>query len=230
MKIGYAGLNLTPGKVKFNDEILNELDRKFTPKKFTPYFFEFTDANLDKCDAIAVLKDKMLDVLIPDIEKLETRIGRSTDSKELALYKKCLAQLENEKPICDMTFDAEELKLVRELAPLSMIPVYSCPTADPEVNQLIKDVMDKAKMMFFYTGGKQEVHSWMVPKGADIVTCAGKIHTDLAKGFIKAEVTNIVDFRKVFNLSEAKEKGFTKIVDRDYIIQDGDIIEIRHNM
>ncbi|MCX6985381.1 MAG: DUF933 domain-containing protein, partial [Lentisphaerae bacterium] len=78
--------------------------------------------------------------------------------------------------------------------------------------------------------GKPEVHAWLIRKGSDIVTCAGKIHTDLAKGFIKADIVSFNDFKDVFNLQEARTKGLVKLVGREYIIQEGDIIEIRFNV
>ena len=62
------------------------------------------------------------------------------------------------------------------------------------------------------------------------MTCAGKIHTDLAKGFIKADIVSFNDFKDVFNLQEARTKGLVKLVGREYIIQEGDIIEIRFNV
>ncbi|MBR5946543.1 DUF933 domain-containing protein, partial [bacterium] len=62
------------------------------------------------------------------------------------------------------------------------------------------------------------------------VTCAGKIHSDLARGFIKADVVSFEDFMTVFNMSEAQKKGLVKLVDKDYVIPDGSIIEIRFNV
>lgn len=230
MKIAFTGLELNPGKIKYNDEILNELEKKFQPKKFTPYFFEFAADDYDKSEAIAISKDKLFDLLIIDIEKLEIRRDRTTDENEKAVIEKSMKQLEAEKPICDMEFSEAEQPLIKMIAPFSLKPTYVSEEKSPDVNELIKKVMDKANVMFFYTAGKQEVRSWFVKKGSDIVTCAGKIHTDLARGFIKAEILKFSDMRQVFNMQEARSKGLTKLVDRDYIIQEGDIIEIRFNV
>ncbi len=62
------------------------------------------------------------------------------------------------------------------------------------------------------------------------MTCAGKIHSDLARGFIKADIVSYEDFLQVYNMQEARSKGLVKLVDRDYTIQEGDIIEIRFNI
>ena len=74
------------------------------------------------------------------------------------------------------------------------------------------------------------MHAWPVKEGSDIVTCAGKIHSDLARGFIKADIVRYEDLIKVFNWQEARTKGLVRVVDRDYIIQAGDVIEIRFNV
>ena len=67
-------------------------------------------------------------------------------------------------------------------------------------------------------------------KDSDIVTCAGKIHSDLARGFIKAEIVSYDDLMSVYNWQEARTKGLVKLVDRDYNIREGDVIEIRFNV
>jgi len=69
-----------------------------------------------------------------------------------------------------------------------------------------------------------------VRQDADIVTCAGKIHSDLARGFIKADIVSYDDFLKAYNMQEARTRGLVRVVDRDYTIQAGDIIEIRFNV
>jgi ribosome-binding ATPase YchF (GTP1/OBG family) len=99
-----------------------------------------------------------------------------------------------------------------------------------DTNELLAKLLAKAGVVFFYTCGKKEVHAWAFPQGADIVTCAGKIHSDLARGFIRAEIVNYGDLMKVHNMQEAKDHGLVKLVGKDYITQDGDIIEIKFNV
>jgi len=230
MKFSFYHLNLPEGKVKYNDPILLDLEKKFSPKKFTPYFAEFIKESFEKSDAIAIFANSILDLLIQDIEKLETRLERTDDPAERELIKKSLAHLEEEKPLCDIPITPNEEKIMNMIAPLSWKPTLTLMEKEPEINELIRALLDKAKYSFFYTAGKQEVRSWLIKKGSDIVTCAGKIHSDLAKGFIKADVVNYSDFKEMHNLQEARSKGIVKLVDRDYIIQEGDIIEIRFNV
>ena len=90
--------------------------------------------------------------------------------------------------------------------------------------------LEKADNMFFYTSGPKESHAWLVKKNSDIVTCAGKIHSDLARGFIRGDVVQFDDYLSCHNFNECKSKGFAKVVEKDYIVQPGEIIEIRFNV
>ena len=230
MKIAFTGLSLPEGKLKYEDPILKELEEKFEPKKVSPYFFEFIKDGYDLASAIVIAQDSILDLLILDMEKIENRIERVADESERVFLKKCISFMEDEKPLCDLEVSDREKAILTELLPESFKPTLIIDNDPEDVNTLIKDVMDKANVMFFYTAGKPEVHAWFVKKGDDIVTCAGKIHSDLARGFIKAEIINIKDYSKAHNLNDARTKGLTELVDRDYIIREGDIIDIRFNV
>jgi len=229
MKVGVIGLDLPVGKVKYHDERFVELVKKCDPLKVTPYYVEFVQDDWQHADALAAARERVLDLLILDMEKLETRRERSADPGEKALLSRGLELLEQEQPLCDGDFTPAELAQLRALAPLSLKPtlVFDEP---PPVNDIIGRILAKAGIVFFYTVGKKEVHAWPVPANADIVTCAGKIHTDLARGFIKADIVKYDDFLNVFNMQEARAKKLVHLVDRDYHIEDGDIVEIRFNI
>jgi len=230
MKIAFTGLSVPEGKVKYEDPILKELEEKFEPKKVSPYFFEFVKDAYDAAEAIAISKDSILDLLVFDMEKLENRLERISDDEETAFLKKCILFMEEEAPLCDMEVSDAEKNILSELAPFSFKPTLVLEEDPDDINTLIKQTMDKASVMFFYTAGKPEVHAWFVNQGDDIVTCAGKIHSDLARGFIKAEIVNVRDYAEAHNLNDARSKGLAHLVDRDYIIQEGDVIDIRFNV
>jgi len=229
MKIAFAGFELPEGKVKFQDDKVLALEHKFAPPKVTPYYTEFIQDDFLNCQAIFISKENLLDLLILDMEKLETRRDRTDDEQEKALLNKCLEHLEQETPLCEVQFNDSEMELLRGLAPLSLKPTVAA-EKQPEINDVIAQVLAKAGVVFFYTADKKEVHAWPVKQGADIVTCAGKIHSDLARGFIKADIVSYEDLLKVFNMQEARTKGLVKLVDRDYAICPGDIVEIRFNI
>lgn len=229
MKVGVIGLDLPVGKVKYHDERFAELVKKCEPLKVSPYYVEFIQEDWQQADAIAVARDRALDLLIVDMDKLETRRERTKDPVEQAVLAKALELLEQEQPLCDAVFTPAEQAVLKPLAPLSLKPTLILPTSLP-VDAVIARILAKAGVVFFYTVGKKEVHAWPVPQRADIVTCAGKIHTDLARGFIKADIVKYEDFLHVFNMQEARAKKLVKLVDRDYHIEDGDIVEIRFNV
>ena len=229
MKICLIGFDLPEGKVKYQDELVITLDHKLSPKKITPFYVEFTRDDFSHCDGFLVAREKIWDLLILDLEKLEARRDRTADSAEKELLDKCLRYLEQEVPLCDVAFTEPELALLKILAPLSLKPTLIAAEA-PEVNDAIARLLKKSGLIFFYTADKKEVRSWPVKRDSDIVTCAGRIHSDLARGFIKADIINYDDFMQVYNMQEARAKGLVKLVDRDYTIHAGDIIEIRFNV
>jgi ribosome-binding ATPase len=122
MKICFLGLDLPEGKVKYQDERVIQLDRKFKAKKVTPYYVEFIKDDCQKCDGFIVAREHVWDLLILDMEKLETRRDRTGDAFEKELLIRCLEYVEKETPLCDVEFSEEELALLRQLSPLSLKP------------------------------------------------------------------------------------------------------------
>jgi ribosome-binding ATPase YchF (GTP1/OBG family) len=142
---------------------------------------------------------------------------------------KCLRNLEKEIPLCDVEFNDAEIAILKGIAPYSFKPVVKI-ECGMDINEIIRMTIEKADYMFFYTSGPTESHAWFVKKGSDIITCAEKIHSDLARGFIKGDVVSFEDYMSCHNFNECKSKGIAKLTDRDYIINPGEIIEIRFNV
>jgi len=229
MIIGYTGIELPQGKIKFHDQKLITLVNKDNPKKISPYFFEFVLDNFIQSIAIIVPKEKILDILILDMEKIENRMQRTFNPIETKLMEKCLHYLEQEIPLCDVDFDDSEKQILDLLSLTSMKPIVLL-QGDEGINNIISLAIDKADHMFFYTSGIQESHAWFVPKGSDIISCAAKIHTDLARGFIKGDVVKYEDYLEYHNFNECKTKGVAKMVGKDYIVNPDEVIEIRFNI
>lgn len=78
----------------------------------------------------------------------------------------------------------------------------------------------------FFTVGEDECRAWSMPKGADAVVGASQIHTDLARGFVRAEVVSYADFQRVGSMKEAKTHGVYRLEGKTYVVQDGDIMHI----
>jgi hypothetical protein len=82
----------------------------------------------------------------------------------------------------------------------------------------------------FFTVGEDEVRAWTIPTGATAVEAAGAIHTDLARGFIRAEVVSTADLMASGSLAAARQRGQLRLEGKDYVVQDGDILSIRFNV
>jgi ribosome-binding ATPase YchF (GTP1/OBG family) len=81
----------------------------------------------------------------------------------------------------------------------------------------------------FFTAGEPEVRAWTIRKGSTAAKAAGEIHSDIEKGFIRAEVVRWDDLLAAGSIAVAKEKAQVRLEGRDYIVQEGDVILFRHS-
>jgi ribosome-binding ATPase YchF (GTP1/OBG family) len=93
-------------------------------------------------------------------------------------------------------------------------------------DQTLRAIYAGMGQMVFFTVGEDECRSWGIPKGADAVTGAAQIHTDLARGFVRGEVVSYEDFRRLGSMKEAKSHGVYRLEGKTYIVKDGDIMHI----
>ncbi len=98
---------------------------------------------------------------------------------------------------------------------------------EPSLNRMIKLSYDLLGLQSFFTVGEDEVRAWTVRRGATAPEAAGEIHTDLQKGFIRAEVTSYGDLVNLGGYVEVKAKGKLRLEGKEYIVQDGDVLNIR---
>lgn len=98
------------------------------------------------------------------------------------------------------------------------------------VQQLIRAAYDVLGLKTFLTAGPKEARAWPYANGMSAQECAGEIHTDIARGFIKAEVISYNDYVACGGEKEAKEKGLMRQEGRDYLMQDGDVVYFRFNV
>ncbi len=84
--------------------------------------------------------------------------------------------------------------------------------------------------MSFLTAGEPEVRAWTIKKGTKAPEAAGKIHSDIQRGFIKAEVVSYSDLMKEGSMIAAKEKGLVRSEGKEYVMQDGDIVLFKFNV
>lgn len=96
-------------------------------------------------------------------------------------------------------------------------------------DSLIRTIMDASGQMLFFTAGEKEVRTWMFRKGGTAVEAADGIHTDLARGFIRAEVMQCDDLLRLGSEREVKANNLMRKEHKEYVVQDGDILLIQHN-
>jgi len=102
--------------------------------------------------------------------------------------------------------------------------------AEPSLNRMIRNSYALMKLQSFFTVGEDEVRAWTVHQGAMAPEAAGVIHSDLQKGFIRAEVIPYQELVSLGGLAEARSKGKLRLEGKTYILQDGDIMHVRFNV
>ncbi|MEW6240691.1 MAG: redox-regulated ATPase YchF [Chloroflexota bacterium] len=101
---------------------------------------------------------------------------------------------------------------------------------EPSLNRMIRLSYDLLDQQSFFTVGEDEVRAWTVRRGASAVEAAGAIHTDLQRGFVRAEVVAYDDLVSLGSMHEAKAKGKLRLEGKEYPVKDGDIVHIRFNI
>jgi ribosome-binding ATPase len=100
---------------------------------------------------------------------------------------------------------------------------------EPGLNRLIRATYDLMGLIQFFTAGEPEVRAWTIRKGSNAVKAAGVIHSDIEKGFIRAEVVRWNDLLVAGSLGAAREKAQVRLEGKDYLVQEGDVILFRHS-
>ena len=98
------------------------------------------------------------------------------------------------------------------------------------LDSLIKASYKLLGLISFLTAGPKEVRAWTIKKGTKAPAAAGKIHSDMERGFIRAEVVSYDDLMACGSMNAAKENGLIRSEGKDYVFKDGDIVVIRFNV
>ena len=122
----------------------------------------------------------------------------------------------------------EELSGLEEQDKKEMLEMYGL--EESGLDKVIKKSYDLLGLMSFLTAGEPEVRAWTIKKGTKAPEAAGKIHSDIERGFIKAEVVSYDDLMSAGSMVSAKEKGLVRSEGKDYIMKDGDIVLFKFNV
>ena len=101
---------------------------------------------------------------------------------------------------------------------------------EPGVNKLIRSAYSLLNLMSFFTVGPKEIRAWTIKKGMTAPQAAGAIHSDLERGFIRAEVMKYTDFIQLGSEAKVKDAGKFHVEGKNYVVEDGDIMHIRFNV
>jgi len=98
------------------------------------------------------------------------------------------------------------------------------------IERLARAVYEHLGLISFFTVGEDEVKAWTINKGTTAKKAAGKIHSDIERGFIRAEVVKYRDIHELGSMAKVREQGLFRLEGKDYIVEDGDIINFRFNV
>ena len=157
----------------------------------------------------------------------ETQI-ENAENDPLVLKVKEYAKKENAEVIPLCVKIEEELSTLDDSDKKEMLEALGL--TESGLDKVIKKSYDLLGLMSFLTAGEPEVRAWTIKKGTKAPVAAGKIHSDIQRGFIKAEVVSYDDLMKEGSMVAAKEKGLVRSEGKEYIMQDGDIVLFKFNV
>jgi len=233
MKISIFSLPQIPlGKHNIKDKRLDQLDSIVKANKKTQIQVELTgeDAALD-ADVILAVKSSSSDLILKDLEFVETRLGRAEGEQEKTLLNKLKGILENEGLIFNAPLSQEEKEAISGYGLLTNKSITITEEKDlNEIDILFSKVLRESGFVsFFTTTGGKETRAWLIKKGTTAFEAAGAVHSDIQKGFIRAEIISFDDFVNSGGETGAKQKGLMHLEQKDYVLQDGDVVNFRFN-
>jgi hypothetical protein len=101
---------------------------------------------------------------------------------------------------------------------------------EPGLDRLARDAYGLLDLITFFTAGEKEVRAWTLQRGGTAVEAAGVIHTDFARGFIRAEVVGAEELIEGGSYLAVRESGRQRLEGRDYVVRDGDVVHFRFNV
>jgi hypothetical protein len=232
MKLALFGISqIKTGKHNLKDPRLDQADKLAEADKKTQAQVDVIgeDELLD-ADAILATQDSKADLILKDLEFVETRLGRDPQPAERAALEKIKALLESERFVGNSGLTPEDLQAVAAHSFYTNKPIT---VATPEELQnpeaLLLRAVGEAGYISFLTVGGKENRAWLVRKGTTAWEAGGAIHTDIQKGFIRAEIISFADFMEAGGETQAKRANKQRLETKQYVMQDYDVTNFRHN-
>ena len=205
----------------------------------------FNDENVvhveGSVDPIRDIETINLELIFADLEVLERRmekgvkLARSEDdmlsgnlNNEYVQKVREYAEAENSEIVVVCAKLEEELSGLEDEEKAEMLAEYGLTEAG--LDKLIRASYRLLGLISYLTAGVQEVRAWTIKEGTKAPQAAGKIHTDIERGFIRAEVVAYDDLVECGSEAQAKEKGKYRLEGKDYVMHDGDVVNFRFNV
>jgi len=232
MKICLFGIpGIAVGKHNIKDSRLDQADKLVEAQKKTYAQVDVVEEKeMLTCDAILTPRAALSDLLMKDLDAVEARLGRDVAESEKIVLQKLADALTSEKPISAVGLTPDELKAISAHNFYSNKPVVVAAESEltaPET-LMVRAFKESGYIGFLTVGGKEN-RAWPIRAGATAWEAAGTIHTDIQKGFIRAEIISFADFIAAGGETQAKRAGKQRLELKTYVMQDYDVANFRFN-
>lgn len=232
MKICALGLSAVPlGKHNLRDPRLDAVDKLVEAKKKVQAQVEVVgEDGLVEADCVVTNQDGLLELIFRDVDFIELRLGRECAAEEKAALLKLKAQLEADKTVFTAGLSPEEMAPLAIHGFSSNKPIIVATPAElADKEALLLRAFREAGYICFLTVGGKENRAWPIRQGTTAVEAGGAIHTDIQKGFIRAEIISYADFIEAGGENQAKHAGKQRLEMKNYVMQDYDLANFRFN-
>ncbi|MFA9397796.1 MAG: redox-regulated ATPase YchF [Clostridiaceae bacterium] len=211
-------------KAKLDLELMERI-KEHLEKGLPVRTMEFTDDESEIVKEFFLLTSKPM-LYVANISEDDLVSGNAEN--EMVKKLKIHAEKENSEAVTISARLEEELSSLEEDEKLELLEEYNL--KETGLDKLIHTSYKLLGLMSFLTAGKDEVRAWTIKIGTKAQKAAGKIHTDIERGFIRAEIISYDKLMECKSESLAKEKGYFRLEGKEYIMQDGDIVNFRFNV
>ena len=232
MKISLFGIQgIALGKHNVKDSRLDQADKLVDAQKKTYAQIDVVEEKeLLTADAELTSHDALSDLLVKDLDAVETRLSRNPGDAEKAVLQKLAEALISEKPVSAAGLTADEIGVISAHNFYSNRPVIVAGEGDLAApDALIVRAFRESGYISFLTVGGKENRAWPIRNGTTAWEAAGVIHTDIQKGFIRAEIISFEDFIQAGGETHAKRAGKLRLETKPYVVQDYDLVNFRFN-
>jgi hypothetical protein len=232
MKICLFGITGIPtGNHNVKDPRLDEAHKLVEAQKKSYAQVVLADQKeLAVCDAILTSRAALSDLLMKDLEFVETRLERDAGEAERKVLQKMAEGLVSETPVAKLGLTAEDLTAISAHAFVTNRPVVVAEEAEIAAPDalLVRAFAESGYICFLTVGGKEN-RAWPIRTGTNAWEAAGSVHTDMQKGFIRAEIISFADLVATGGETQAKRAGKVRLELKTYIMQDFDVVNFRFN-